>query len=64
MTVDEIIATFATIHDRAALVALLTPLRLPRDLPPALPRTACGPIQPPGAALPAFVAGKRRTRLP
>jgi hypothetical protein len=33
MTVDEIIATFATIHDRAALVAFLTPLRLPLDLP-------------------------------
>jgi hypothetical protein len=33
MTVDEIIATFATIHDRAALVAFLTPLRLPTDLP-------------------------------
>jgi hypothetical protein len=33
MTVDEIIATFATIHDRAALVAFLTPVRLPTDLP-------------------------------
>jgi len=33
MSVDELIATFATIHDRAALVAFLTPLRLPTDLP-------------------------------
>jgi hypothetical protein len=32
MTVDEILATFATIHDRAALVAFLTPLRLSNDL--------------------------------
>jgi hypothetical protein len=30
MTVDELVAAFATIHDRASLIALLTPLRLPR----------------------------------
>ena len=32
MTVDEILAMFATIHDRAALVAFLAPLRLSKDL--------------------------------
>jgi hypothetical protein len=32
---DEIIATFAAIHDRAALLAFLAPLRIPRDLPEA-----------------------------
>ena len=33
MTVDELIATFATtIHDRAALIAFLAPLRLPPNL--------------------------------
>jgi len=32
MTVDELVATFATINDRAALIAFLTPLRLPHSL--------------------------------
>ena len=33
MTVDELIATFATtIHDRAALIAFLAPLRLPPNI--------------------------------
>ena len=33
MNVDELVATFATINDRAALIAFLAPLRLPADLP-------------------------------
>lgn len=32
MTIDELVATFASINDRAALIALLTPLRLSKDL--------------------------------
>ena len=32
MTIDELIATFASINDRAALIAFLTPLRLSKDL--------------------------------
>jgi len=32
MSVHELVATFATIHDRAALIAFLAPLRLPRGL--------------------------------
>ena len=32
MTTDELIATFASINDRAALIAFLTPLRLSKDL--------------------------------
>jgi hypothetical protein len=33
MTVDELVATFATINDRAALIGFLAPLRLPHGLP-------------------------------
>ena len=33
MTVEEIIATFATINDRAELVAFLAPLKAPNDPP-------------------------------
>ena len=33
MTVDELVATFATINDRAELLVLLAPLRLSMDLP-------------------------------
>jgi len=33
MNVDELVATFATIHDLAALIAFLAPLRLPVGLP-------------------------------
>ena len=32
MTTDELIATFASINDRAALIAFLAPLRLSKDL--------------------------------
>jgi len=32
MNVDELVATFATINDRAALIAFLAPLRLPPNL--------------------------------
>jgi hypothetical protein len=32
MTINELVATFATINDRAALIALLTPLRLPHGV--------------------------------
>jgi hypothetical protein len=33
MSVDELVATFAAIHDRAELIALLAPLRLSAALP-------------------------------
>jgi len=33
MTVDELVATFATINDRAELLVLLAPLRLSLDVP-------------------------------
>jgi len=32
MTVDQLVAIFATINDRAALIAFLAPLRLPDGL--------------------------------
>jgi hypothetical protein len=32
MSVDELVATFASINDRAALIAFLAPLRLPLNL--------------------------------
>jgi len=32
MSVDELVAAFATINDRASLIAFLTPLRLPHGL--------------------------------
>ena len=32
MTIDELIATFASINDRVALIAFLMPLRLSKDL--------------------------------
>jgi hypothetical protein len=33
MTVDQLVAIFGTINDRAALIAFLAPLRLPHGLP-------------------------------
>jgi hypothetical protein len=33
MNLDEVVAVLASINDRTAVVAFLTPLRLPVDLP-------------------------------